>query len=311
MHNKGFEFSFTWLFVVLVGASILALAVFASFQFIQTEGQTYQTKVAAELGAVLSPLETGVESLKSYDLALPGETRISTTCETQGTFGTQSISTSVRSGIGKAWNSNGLPHKLMNKFVFVESGAQGTAMHVLAAPLMMPYAWGDILVLYTKSYCFVNPPEAVNDELIALGIGGFKAAPTRATCPPDSVTVCFNGNGCDLSVQVDPTYSDQGIVTQGQSHLPYYGPLLYAALVSDPSVYACQLTRLRKRGAVLADLYTSKTQFLTTRGCGSGLPSALQQYKSELLNERITFNQIVSDAEALGKKNEPLTCPLF
>ena len=61
MDRSGFEFSFNWLFVLLVGISIISLALYASLQFSKTGEESYSSQVASQLGRILSPIETSVE----------------------------------------------------------------------------------------------------------------------------------------------------------------------------------------------------------------------------------------------------------
>lgn len=306
------EFSFTWIFVLLVGAAILAIAVFASFRFVDSGQVQYNSQVAAQLGAILSPLETGVESGKAYELGLPSESRLSAKCDDRGTFGFEEISVSVRSGIGTEWQKNGVPYKLSNKFVFVEPNLQGKSLHVFSAPIELPYKTGDLILLYSKSYCLVDAPSDVEDDLTFLQMASMKIAKSVKSCPVGSVSVCFgSSSGCDVGVSVDSTNENRGEVVKAGKRLPYVGQMLYAAIVSEPIEYECQITRIRKRTAELSDLYNTKTNFLATRGCNNLLGAGLNSYRTDLLNKNVGFVQILNEAEELKRENDRLICRLF
>ena len=47
--KRGFEFSFAWIFAVVVGAFILVLAIYAATQIIATEKYNLNTQTAAQL----------------------------------------------------------------------------------------------------------------------------------------------------------------------------------------------------------------------------------------------------------------------
>ena len=76
MKKKGFEFSFAWLFAIIVGAVIIFLAIFASTRFIRTGRYQMDTITAEQLSIIFEPLETGLASGKSNIAELKAETRI-------------------------------------------------------------------------------------------------------------------------------------------------------------------------------------------------------------------------------------------
>lgn len=310
MKKRGSEFSFTWIFVLIVGAAILALALFLATRLIEREGEIYNTQVAAELGALLSPLETSIEAGKYYPLTFPETVRISNECTPLGTFGEQEISLSVRSGIGKEWHPNGLPYRFSNKYVFSEPLMEAAQVHLIATPVVLPYKVGDALVFYTKTYCLVDAPETVIDEVNLLGPEGIIVAESRSLCPRDSISVCFTGSGCAIHVDLIST-SMNGEVIKDRTRLPFNQGLFYAALVSDPDVYSCQLERLRKRAYELASLYAEKSSLMNGRGCLNTLAPSLSGYQTQLIDSGESFLSIVRSAEVLDTTNERLVCRLF
>lgn len=310
MLKRGFEFSFTWIFVLVVGATILMLAIFLVSRLIDREGAIYNTEVAAELGVVLNPLTTNLESAKYYPVSFPDETRIINECDSSGTFGEQEISTSVRSGIGREWRLNGIPYRISNHFVFSPPDVQAKEMQVIATPVSLPFKIGDALTLYSGTMCFVDAPELFTDELDGLGVESMVHVASRNECPSGSMSVCFEGSGCDVMVQSSSTPSEGSLIKGGKTST-YFEGLFYAALVSDPELYSCQLVRIRKRASELAQLYAEKNAFLETRGCSSSMTSSLVAYRAELLSPGVSIATITNEAQILSQSNDRLACKIF
>ncbi len=309
MQKKGFEFSFTWMFVLIVGAAILFLAVFMASRLITREGTTYNTEVAAELGAALTPIETSVEDEKYAPIQFPSETRVINECDAEGTFGEQALAVTVRSGVGKEWAKTGIPYRSSYSFIFSPDAFQAKQAHVIASSVSFPFRVGNAVVLYADSYCFVNPPEDIEDALVQLGAEGMTVVPSRGACAEESISVCFSTNGCDIRVDADSVH--RGVVHKGTDSLPYVDGLFYAALVAEPDLYECQLMRIRKRTSEVARLYAEKSAFLDARGCSSHMASDLITYRANLLNEDIPLNALSAEAEVLQRINDRLACALF
>ena len=308
--KRGFEFSFTWLFVILIGLAIIFIALYVSSNLLDTSANEYQTRTAAELGALLHPLETSLATQASYTVELPEETRIYNRCDSTGNFGVQDIRTSVRNGIGKEWPTPGGPHSFSNKYLFSSSIVQGDTLHFFVVPLKMPYKIGDIIILYDRSYCMVAPPRAMEEDILSLGMELVNVSSTKAGCAKGSVSVCFDGSRCDVNVQVRGDGSS-GVVTKNRTSVDYYGSLIYGAIFSEPSLYECQSMRLRKRAAHLAELYEGKSSLLSSRGCSSGMESDLRIYGAALLDDRKTLSEIGIYSDSLMEANDKLSCSLF
>ncbi len=310
MMKRGFEFSFTWIFVLVVGAAILVLAIFLVARLVDREGAIYNTEVAAELGAALNPAGTILESAKYYPLSLPAETRISNDCDASSTFGEQEISTQVKSGVGREWRLNGIPYRVSNHFIFSAPDLETQELHIVSAPVTLPYKVGDAITLYAGKLCFVNPPDSFKDEIMGLGAESMIQVSSRNECPEGSMRICFEGSGCEVMVQSSSTPHQGSLNKKGATF--YYGEgLFYAALVSDSQLYTCQLARIRKRASELASLYAEKNAFLEARGCSSSITSALSMYRQELLNPGVSFTSLLNEAEVLSESNDRLACKIF
>ena len=118
MKNKrGFEFSFNWLFAIIVGAVIIFIAIFAATSFIDTSRRQSDAVTAEQLGILLNPVETSLEDIKYAVIGFPTETRVVNKCRETGNFGRQIISASVKSGIGDEF-LNGTENFFFNKYLF-------------------------------------------------------------------------------------------------------------------------------------------------------------------------------------------------
>lgn len=124
------------------------------------------------------------------------------------------------------------------------------------------------------------------------------------------MSVCFEGSGCDVLVQSSSTPSEGSLIKEGKT-LTYFEGLFYAALVSDPDFYSCQLVRIRKRASELAHLYAEKNAFLETRGCSSSMTSSLIAYRVGLLSPGVPMTTIVNEARLLSQSNDRLACKIF
>ncbi len=305
MKNKGFEFSFAWLFAVFVGATILFLAIYAATRLIDTGNLQTNTEIAAQLDAVLSPLETNLEASKSYTINLPQETKIFNTCMEQGNFGQQEISTSTNS-LGA--QTPGLSVSFLNKYIFSSNVLQGKQMFVFVKPYYMPYKVADLMIMYDDRYCFVDAPSEVQEDIEWARLPKVNFTADIISCARNSTIVCFtSGNECDVNVDIRSES-----VNKGGKTLLYYGPLLYGAIFSDPTIYSCQVERIKKRTAELAQLYAAKASLIGSDNCAAGLAIDLQGYAEQIrLSEGGSLRQITFISKDIGDKNEKLGCPLF
>ena len=169
-NKKALEFNFSWIFAIIVGAVIIFLAIYATVNIVRTSRVESDTKIAAQLGIILNPVETNLEESKYVVVKFPDETRVFNTCRNTGNFGRQIISASVKSRIGEEFQEPKVENFFFNKYIFSEKVEQGKELHVLAKPFEMPYKVADLIFASTKKYCFVNPPDEIKDEITDLYI---------------------------------------------------------------------------------------------------------------------------------------------
>lgn len=315
MNKKAFEFSFAWLFAIIVGSVILFIAVYAAITLVQTSRYESDTKTAAQLGILLNPIETSLESGKYAIIEFPDETRVFNTCRNVGNFGQQGISTAVKSGIGKEFQRPRVESVFFNKYMFSSAVEEGKKLHLFVKPFEMPYKIADLIFASAKEHCFVAPPGDIEDEIDDLNIKNIKVVFNIEECFPGSRKVCFSNVGCDVDVNSQAqtvTINDQ----PGSSQTVYYeGPLVYGAIFASPEIYECQVKRLMKRSSELAHLYAAKTEFLETQGCGSNLAPDLVLFSSvsQINNDENSFKlqEITLFSETIRRRNDLLSCKLF
>ena len=63
--KKGFEFSFSWIFAIIVGAMIISLAVFAAVRAVNVGKTATETSLAKQFTVILEPFETKLASSKN------------------------------------------------------------------------------------------------------------------------------------------------------------------------------------------------------------------------------------------------------
>jgi len=305
MNKKGFlQISFAWLFAILVGAVILFLAIYLSTKLIRTEQTSIGAQTGKEIGILLNPLETSFETGKTTSLTLPVETRIYNKCNNNGIFGNQIIQISQKSF--NKWTETDIDIAFSNKYIFSEKYVEGKKFYVFSKPFEFPFKVADLIYITSslKKYCFVNPPEDIEEELLDLEQQNLLIEDCSDS---KNVMVCFGDSNCNINVNYYAKY-----VEKNNKKMYFEGDtLMYAAIFSDSDVYECQLKRLMQRVENLALLYKDKAIFIAETGCHSNLNLM------ELVNiaggfssseELYEMNRLVED---IKEKNELAECALW
>ncbi len=310
MNKKGFEFSFTWLFAIIVGAVVIFIAIYAAVRFVDFEQTDINAQAGEQLGILLNPIETSLEDGKYSVITFPDETRIRNRCLEQGTFGQQAISTSIRSDIGEEWVDSSVDNFFYNKYLFSKSTEQGEKLHIISKSFEMPYKIASLIFATSEDYCFIDPSSEIEDELEGLAPGNIEVVNEKSQCKRGSITVCFNQRNCDIEVDTN----SKSVFKDGQT-VYYEGSLIYGAIFADSGIYECQVNRLMKRSAELASLYAQKSDFLSSKGCSSNLGNELRDFASITVigpeENSLKLKNIYSTSENLRRKNELLSCELF
>ncbi len=312
MKNKlGFlDMSFGWLFALVVGGFILFMAIFFIVKYSQTEQTSSNVQLSKELGVLLNPTETGLETSRVTLFELPAETKIYNECYEAGNFGRQIIRTSQES-FGK-FQENYIDVAFQNKYVFSENPVEGKKFYVFSKPFEFPFKVSDLIYITStdKEYCFVNAPKEINEELNSLKQENFLNVTMVDNCPKESEKVCFSSSqesGCDTIVRMGTKIVNK----QGKSVNFEGNVLMYAAIFSSPEIYECQVKRLMKRMSELAGIYDGKASIVSVKNCNVNwglinLESSAKSYSTS--SDLSQINLLVED---IGRRNDIALCKLW
>jgi hypothetical protein len=312
-NKKGIEFSFGWIFAMVVGAMIIFLAVYAAFQIVGSERTALEAESAKQLEMIMTPIETGIESGKiAGPIVFASETRIYNTCKSEGNFGEQLISTSTSMGVGKEWEEQGIPAKSYNKYLFSEDVVQGKEVYVFSKPFAMPFRISALLFLWTDKYCFVSPTNEIEYDVRELKLQNINMTDDITKCEKNSKKVCFYHELDECDIKINPS---QKSVTRDGKTVFYEGPLIWGAIFSKPELYECQVKRLMKRASELAMLYLAKSEDISTKsaGCSSNIQINLVTYANSAgqISNSGEIAGIYFISDELNSKNKEMTCKLW
>ncbi|HPD81634.1 MAG TPA: hypothetical protein PK357_00870 [Candidatus Pacearchaeota archaeon] len=313
-NKKGaLEFSFSWIFAMVVGAFILFMTIFAIIKLMDTFNQERGAETAKNIGALLNPLESGFESATKSIIKTQIETRIYPDCVVGGGsndyFGKQTIRISEKTSSNK-WGDIGITTSIQNKYIFSENYVEGKNFYIYSKSFDFPFKVGDLLYLTSNSssYCFIDAPERIEDE-----IENSLNAPNILfeDCPQESIRVCFSTSAnCDVIVK-----ENQKSVRKNGETVYYEGDvLMYAAIFSSKEIYECQLLRLMKRAEQLSITYQKKSDFLYEEvGCLPEISTDLisLRQKERTLESSADLVSLVSSVDTIEIKNTNMECRLW
>ncbi len=287
MNKRGFEFSFSWLFAIIVGAIILFIAIYAAGRVLK--GGEYQagTETAKKLTILFDPLGSQTSDAKSGKITLSTPIKMYENCIVGGDFGKQLFSTSEKQAFGEGQGEKGGVITIYNKYVFTRGNLEGKEFNYFSKTLEMPFKVADVLLVTSKSYCLLGAPPTIKEEIEGLGISNIIVnATTIAQCKsayPEITSdevFCFGG-GCDNKIYDTSTKNDwsSGYVEGKDGKRKYFfGGLIYASIFSDRENYECNVKRLMMRLSRLSRLYLEKSKLLSINNvCDSGLDTELGQ----------------------------------
>ncbi len=304
-NKKGVEFNFAWLFAILAGAVILFLAIYFASNLIKTSNKEITSTTAKQLSIILEPMETGLASAKKIStISLKDETKIYNDCYESGGFGLQRISLSSKS-LGK-WTSKSADIPITNKYLFSRDIEQGKDFYVFSKPFELPWKVSEIIFLTSSSYCFLDSPDFIKDELESLGLENTKLG----NCSKEDEIVCFSGGvNCNINVNLIGNEEDYyGSVSTDTESVNYAGSLMYGAIFSSKEVYECNLARLGKRLLQQALIYEDESRFLSSK-CGTSSTMLMINAARNLSSDNILgLNEV---AKNVDKQNEAAECKLW
>ena len=307
--KKGFEFSFGWMFAIVIGAMIIFLSVYATTRLIGTERKIQESELGKELGIILTPIETSVEEGRSARILLSQETKLFNECDpSYGTFGSQDLSVSTEARVGRG-ESRGAVSSFRNKYIFSSREVEGREYRVFSKPFKFPFKIGDFIYMWSENekYCFINPPGEIEEEIESLNLKGVNIVSDEKDCERGSKIV-------RIDIVTIGSGKLQGRVKKGFDEVYFVNPeLALGAVFADPEVYECQVKRLMKRASELALLYRAKSVFLAPKGCGTNLEIDLERYANKTFSLEGSFDlaEIQVLSENLRRKNDELYCKIF
>jgi len=313
---KKAQFSFSWLFAIIAGAAILVLAVYGAVKIGDTQRYQTDTEIAKKISIITDPLQAGFAEGSFGKISFNQETKINNLCFSQG-FGKNDISVSTRSGVGEEWQKSGGATSIYNKYIFSSPSQTGKEYFVFSKPFRFPYKISDLIFLTSQEYCFVSPPNRIENEVLGLRMENIKVSEID-NCSSGSTKVCFDSNsGCDINVQgtcmsnCEDAYDEGYVVKQGES-LDFVGSLMYAAIFSDKAIYECNVKRLLHRAGEIADVFSEKAELMNARGCNTNLQPDLIVFKAMVMNasmnDLVSLNQF---AKQINTENEQELCGLW
>ena len=165
MDKRGFEFSFSWLFAIIVGAVILFIALYAAGRVLK--GGEYQqgTETAKKLTILFDPLGAQTGDAKSGKITMSTPIKMYENCIVGGDFGKQIFSTSEQQAFGEQQGEKGGSITTYNKYVFTRGNLEGKEFNYFSKSLEMPFKVSDILLVTSKNYCLLGAPPTIKEEV--------------------------------------------------------------------------------------------------------------------------------------------------
>ncbi len=308
------QISFAWMFAIIVGAFILFLAIYFATKLVNTEEKVLDLKTGKEIGILLNPIETSVESVKLTTLTFPKETRIYGGCDDNyGFFGKQLIQISQK-GFNNQWTETEIDGSktvsFQNKYIFTEDYTEGKKFYILSKPFNFPFKIADLIYITSSSdsYCFLEPPDDIKEQISDLKQPNLLLE-GNCTGSKEEIRVCFDtGGDCDMAVYYDFDYVEK----KGKRMVFKDDALMYAAIFSKPETYECQVKRLMQRTGQLASLYKDKALFVSQKGCDSNLDLlGLINMINENYENSNNLEIIKNKADKIEEDNDYSSCRLW
>lgn len=313
-YKKG-QINFVWIFAILAGGAILALAIWGAMQTGDVLRYKGDTESAKSVSILTDPLQAGFADGSFGKMFFNKETRINNICLNDGEFGKNDISVASRSDIGEEWNLAGGATSVYNKYIFSKETNIGFDYYVFSKPFEFPYEVSDLIFLMDKEYCFDGAPDEIADEILGLGIENI----ALENCSDEAYRVCFGGGrDCDaivygqcLGAGCDSAY-DLGSVSKDGTSLDFVGSLMWGAIFSDEAVYECNVERLMLRTESIADIFAAKADLMDARDCGTNLKGDLIAWANMVKGSGSgDLTSLFSYSNNLGNRNDREVCGVW
>lgn len=314
--KKGISMPFNWVFAIIAGIIILFIAIYATTRIISVSEYQISTETAAKIELLLDPIRPGLASGKSEQINFKKETRTYYSCSYLGVFGKQTIAFSEKT-FGD-WGEKGGEISSI-KYIFAEEMIESKNLYLFSMPFEMPFKVDDVIFISGRDYCFYQSPNEIKKNIQNLNLENIHFADNSnelANCA--GTKVCFDSQ-CEISVYglcedyLCNSQYDYGKVFKDNKVLYYDDTLLYAAILSSPEIYECNVKRLMEKFSELADIYTKKIDIIKLNGCSSTLePDLLMMIEdARALKSSEDLYLLSLKAEIIDKKNPAGACKLY
>ena len=110
---------------------------------------------------------------------------------------------SERSAFREEWTAIGGDIGTNNQYIFAEEMIEGEKLYFIILPFNMPFRVADSMVVFTTPYCFVSPPDNIEDSLENINRSkGVTIVSSIEECGESSKKVCFESESeCDVIVR--------------------------------------------------------------------------------------------------------------
>ena len=300
--KKGIAMSFNWIFAILAGGFILFLAVFSAGKFIRTSEQTLYTETAASLISLFDPLETGLASGKAHEIGFKKKSKIFFDCEEDlnPPFGKQTISFSEQT-FGDKYGERGQRVSIKNKYIFADDVVEGDDVYIFSKPFFMPFKVTDLVMVTSQDqdYCFYDSPEYIQESLEGLNMKNIIFMNETNKC--DGVDVCFGTSRTVCEVKV---IEDQGYLIKNGKRVYFVGDMIYGAIFSTPSIYECNVKRIKVKFDELAKIYLDKIAIIERKDCDSKIGPKLATMIGGLEDSRglLGLYTIADDIDSINRQ---------
>jgi hypothetical protein len=314
--NKKGEFNFVWIFAIIAGAAILILAIYGALRLGDTSRYEADTEVAKKIEILTNPLQAGFAEGSFGKITFTSKTRINNYCYGDE-LGKSVISVSTHSRVGEEWKPAGGEISIHNKYIFSELAGDGAEeYYVFSKPFEFPFKVSDLVFLIDSNdkYCFVSPPQEVEDEILGLNIPNIDVNNCTDTDGDyeDVIEICFGSSNCDISVYGDNVYYDTGRVIKNDGVYEFAGSLMYGAIFSDNEIYECNVERLMHRVAEISGQYIEKGNLMDGRGCNTNLQPDLYLLQAMTVNATSEdLSSLYVLTQQINEKNERELCGVW
>lgn len=311
--NKKAQFDFVWIFALIAGGAILALAIFGAMKAGDTQRYQSDTETAKSLSSIIDKIQSGFSMGDYGKVTFRQETRINNLCLDDNYFGKNELSLATRSNVGEEWNLVAGASSLHDKYIFSKTNLIGEEYYIFSLPYSFPYKTSEITILITDKYCLLNPPKELEEFSLRAAYPFLEVN----NCSENSKKVCFGTSNCDISVyglctsNCESPYDMGKIIKNGQE-MKYAENLMWAAIFSDKGIYDCNVNRLLYRTGKIGEILVEKADLMDARNCNTNLKADTYLFSTKAINSSVDELFTLYDmSKNLKRMNEREICGLW